>query len=355
MQQLETEAGFPAPTGSGTDGQNQAFNLLIGTNTAEGKGNVTGYLTYRAQNPVSQGNRDFAACLLRITNPPFCDGSITSNIVSAGIIEGNRDRLHGDRQQVPAVRYARWQRRRGIQLEPVPVLSARERTLVAGLFAHYDIEDWAKPYVEFNYTNDKSTMQVAPSGFFYGGDPKTPVPGGSADGGVLIPCNSALFSASEQAQLSQFCGTGDSPPGYVNLFIGRRNIEGGPRKTEWEHQNYCMVGGIKGDVTNAWKYDAYFSNYNTSLTQTNTGFLSWNAINSALNVDSAGQCITPSSANCIPWQIFTQGAVTRAAANSLAVPAIETGTIEERIVTGNITGDLGKYGVRLPSANEGSR
>ena len=35
------------------------------------------------------------------------------------------------------------------------------------------------------------------------------------------------------------------------------------------------------------------------------------------------------------------------------MPAIETGTIQERIISGNVTGDFGKYGLKLPTANEG--
>jgi len=353
MQQLETEAGFPAPTGSGTDGQNKTFSLIIGTNTADHKGNVTGYLTYRAQNPVLQGNRDFAACLLASGNPPFCNGSPTSNIVSAGVIEGaevdysvvgNGFQPYPAAGSVPPPLF---------NSSPYQYFQLESSRYLAGVFAHYDITDWAKPYLDFNYENDKSTAQVAPSGLFYGSDPKTPVPGAAATGGTYIPCDSSLFSASQQAQLSPFCGTGGSPPGYVDLFIGRRNIEGGPRITEWEHQNYRIVGGVRGDVTDAWNYDVYFSNYYTSLIQTNLGFLSWNAINAALNVNAAGQCVTPASDTCIPWQIFTQGAVTPAAANALAVPAIETGNIQERIVSGNITGDLGKYGIKLPTARDG--
>ena len=238
MQQNETDAGFPAPTGSGTDGQNKAFNLIIGTNTADGKGNVTGYLTYRGQNPVSQGNRDFASCLLLSNNlpgPAACSGSVTSNLFSAGIIEGNEQdyTVIGNTFQpfgTPGGNPGPF-----FNSSPFQYFQLQSARYLAGVFAHYDINDWAKPYLEFAYENDKSNAQVAPGGFFYGGDPKTPVPGGSADGGALVPCNSALFSAQQQATLAPFCGTGDSPPGYVNLFIGRRNIEGSPRNTEWQH------------------------------------------------------------------------------------------------------------------------
>ena len=37
-------------------------------------------------------------------------------------------------------------------------------------------------------------------------------------------------------------------PGYVSLWIGRRNIEGGPRSTQWEHNNYRVVAGPNYDT-----------------------------------------------------------------------------------------------------------
>src|SRR5207253_1599934 len=63
--------------------------------------------------------------------------------------------------------------------------STRTTRYVGGVYAHYDINDWAKPYLEFNYIDDKSSIQIAPSGLFIGGDAR------SLDGASeFVPCNS---------------------------------------------------------------------------------------------------------------------------------------------------------------------
>jgi iron complex outermembrane recepter protein len=227
---------------------------------------------------------------------------------------------------------------------------------MGGVFAHYDVETWLKPYFEFNYMNDKSTAATAPSGLFLASDPKSPVTfpaGQSADGAsVYMPCNSALLSAQEASTLAPYCGQYGAPPGYLSLWIGRRNIEGGPRSTQWEHNNYRVVGGATGNLGDAWNYDAYFSNYYTSLQQTNVNFLSWDAINNALNVGPGGQCLSGGS-SCVPYQIFKQGAVTPDQVAYLNSLGTQTGWVREAIISGSVTGDLGKYGVTIPLANDG--
>ena len=358
MQSLLAAQGFPVPSGSVTDGRNRAFTLVMGSNTADAKGNVTAYFTYRSADPVSQANRDFAACLLveRGNNASRCTGSANSNYFEpgAGTALDNVFTVVGN--QLVAWPNAASSPPAFFNSSVFQYFSSQTSRYMGGLFAHYDLTDWAKPYLEFNYLNDKSSIQIAPSGMFIGGDSKSPVtfPAGSGPDGasLYMPCNSALLSAQEQTTLAPYCGINGAPPGYVAMLVGRRNIEGGPRSSDWEHNNYRVVGGVKGDLTEAWNYDAYFSNYYTTLTQFNGGYLSYSAINNALNVGPGGTCLT-GGRSCIPWQIFTQGGVTAAQAASLATPATEGGFVRERIVSGNITGELGKYGVKSPLANDG--
>ena len=67
LESLQDAAGFPhAPTdwwgGATTDS-----TLIIGTNTADGKGNVTAYVGYRNIQPVLESKRDFSACSISTT------------------------------------------------------------------------------------------------------------------------------------------------------------------------------------------------------------------------------------------------------------------------------------------------
>ena len=56
---------------------------------------------------------------------------------------------------------------------------------------------------------------------------------------------------------------------------------------------------------------------------------------------------------CVPWNIWTPGGVTAAQLAYLTVPATWSTTAMEYIADASVTGDLGKYGVKIPFANDG--
>ncbi len=56
---------------------------------------------------------------------------------------------------------------------------------------------------------------------------------------------------------------------------------------------------------------------------------------------------------CVPYNVFQPGGVTPAALGYVQVPGFSAGSTTETIVSGSITGDLGQYGVKLPSAADG--
>jgi outer membrane receptor protein involved in Fe transport len=160
------------------------------------------------------------------------------------------------------------------------------------------------------------------------------------------------LSTQEQTAL---CGAEAGTGITVPVQIGRRNIEGGPRIESFEHDNYRVVLGMKGDFADAWHYDAYGSYYYTSLFSSSTNYLSNNGIENALNVvgTAANPVCASGAAGCVPWNIFTTGGVTPAALSYLNALGTSHGAIEEQIFEGFITGDLGKYGVKSPWANDG--
>ena len=112
---------------------------------------------------------------------------------------------------------------------------------------------------------------------------------------------------------------------------------------------------MKGDFADAWHYDAYGSYYYTSLFNLNSNYLSLGNLAQALQVGgtaAAPVCLSGNPA-CVPYNIFQQGGVTQQQLAFLDKLGSSRGTIEEQIFEGDLTGDLGKYGVKSPWANDG--
>jgi len=60
-----------------------------------------------------------------------------------------------------------------------------------------------------------------------------------------------------------------------------------------------------------------------------------------------------SDTSCVPWNIFNEGGVTADQVNYLNSLGTEYGTVAEKIVSGQATSDLGRYGLQLPWATDG--
>ncbi len=81
-QNAQTAFGVTPLTGTSHDGRNRTFNLIAGTNFADGKGNVTAYFGYLNTDPVTSGQRDFGGCQLAANanlDGADCSGSSNSN------------------------------------------------------------------------------------------------------------------------------------------------------------------------------------------------------------------------------------------------------------------------------------
>jgi outer membrane receptor protein involved in Fe transport len=354
MQGLLRTAGEKVPKGSVNDGQTKAFSLLLGTNVADGRGNVTAYLNYRQADPIRQGARDFSACQLHVAiangiASPACAGTANSNLFT--VAATNQDYTVVGNQFLP------WPQAGSnppalFNSNLYNYLSRGDERYMGGFLASYDLSPFARPYAEFGFMNDRSTVENAPSGLFYQSNPLVP------STGLLVNCDNPFLSAQQQGVIG--CTPADIAAGNSkDLYIGRRNVEGGGRKQSYEHQNYRGVFGLKGDAGGGFKYDAYLQYYYTTLQQTSDNYFSWQGINRALQVVDVGGVPTCKAKrdnvdpNCVPYNIFQEGGVTPEAVAYLNSLGTQYGSVEERIVSATVNGDLGRYGVKLPTADEG--
>ena len=307
MQGLLSKTVTPVP-GTAWDGRNRDLSLIFGMNAPDAKGNVTGYFTYSEQDPVTQGARDYSACQLKASAAGVgtCSGSSNSNIFYAAdgsggtySVLGNNFITRGSAVTTPPAVF---------NANPYEYLLQENKRYTAGFFANYKINDHVELYSNFGAMDSISNVNVGPSALFQGS-------GVTPSGGFLVNCNNPFLSASEQAGMQ--CTAANIASGATkDLYIGRRNIEGGPRDSYYDHNNYRIVAGARGDVTDGWKYDAYASFYSTSLQTKIQNYLSLKAIQDALLVKGTAAnpvCIS-GNAGCVPSNIFKDGGVTPAAA-----------------------------------------
>jgi iron complex outermembrane recepter protein len=358
MQSLARANGFDTTSSSLHDGQSKDFSLLAGTNVADGKGNVTAYFEYRHQLPVYASARDFSSCEVQINFDPVtgnqipnkCIGSPNSNHFAVGnnvySVVGNQLLPWPQAGSSPPTEF---NSNRYISLQ------REDERYNAGFMAHLDMNDHVRPYVDFFFMNDKSTTNVAPSGLFYPAGNTTTASTPGVGGQNLVNCTNPLLSAQEVGILCNDQLNSTVINGSAVVDIGRRNIEGGPRIAYFEHTNYRAVVGATGEFVSGWTYDAYGQYFYTSLFNSNSNYLDYSKIDNALQVTTdpnSGKPVCISGPPCVPYNLWTEGGVTADQAAYLTSPGTAYGSVTERILHADITGDLSGYGVKSPLADD---
>src|SRR5690606_24015481 len=246
IQQAIDDLGFEQARDDVTDGGTTNVNLLVGMNTADGRGNITAYLGYRDINSVLQRDRDFSACALANTadNSLECGGSLTKVPAIVTDFAGTYYDVVGD-QFVP------WD---GTYYNygPLNYFQRPDTRFTGGFFGRYEVSDTMEGYAELMFMDDRSRSQIAASGAFFVTDE--------------IRCSNAFLSAQQFAALG-CTSTDDVAP----FYIGRRSVEGGPRIDDLRHTSFRMLAGVRGDITDNWGYDvsANFSRLSFSETYLN--------------------------------------------------------------------------------------
>jgi outer membrane receptor protein involved in Fe transport len=362
MQGLMRQFGYTPPTGMIQDGRNRTFDLLVGTNFADGNGNVTAYLSYRHADPIESSQRDYGACQL---NPirdanhnvigAACGGSSNSNYFApvtgpdAGTAYSVKGHSFVPRGAVATTPPAIYNGQRDISL------TREDDRYNAAIMAHEEITDYFQPYAEFFFMDDRTHQQVAPAALFQNANPLDP----TGAGNYYINCSNPLLSAQQQAILctpAQIAADKANPGSAdAQVNIGRRNIEGGARYTDFEHTNYRTVFGAKGDFADAWSYDAYGQYFYTAFFDSNQKYLNFQSITNALLVSGTAAHPTCIGApqGCVPYNIFSDGGVTQQQLTYLYELGTARGASTLRTLHADITGRLGEYGVKSPLAAQG--
>lgn len=376
--------GFDFPTGSVADGGTFDGTISIGVKFDENRGHAVAYFGYRKARPIIQANRDYSACVLQNdgNGNPQCGGSATSGNGNVIIFDDFGGPSATSTIYTFAPNGGFVNETSLFNFAPTNHYQRPDERYTAGVFADYEVNESIRPYLEFMFMDDRTVAQIAPGGDF---------------GNTLtVNCNNPLMSATQRAivcdnenLINGFLGTfplavgapynpnpGAAPINFIDPTTGasynraffqvlRRNVEGGPRRSDLQHTNYRGVIGARGDLDQVWSYDAYYQYGRSNYTQVYSNEFSQARLTRALDVIDdprtpgvidpiCRSALDGTDPGCVPYDIFSgEGGVSDAAVTYLSATGFQKGKTSEQVANASLTAQLGNYGIQSPWADTG--
>ena len=348
IQSIERSAGLNPRSGSLYDGRNVDVTGVFGTELFGGDGHLVAYGGYRHNQGVYGSSRDFSGCTLQETGSSYqclLDGTTPAGqFVPNG---GNGPSLTLDPATGNTFR-AFDTARDGYNAAPFQTLARPDTRFNAGMFGHYTVSKHADAYVEATFSDDHTSVLYEDAGT---------TPTGSGLNVFGINCNNPLLSAGEVDSLCTQNGLG--PTDTAQVGIGRRNVEGSMREDDFRHRSYRVLLGVKGDINDVWNYDVNGQYGNTDSHERLSNDISQLRLGRALNVvgvngvPTCRSVVDGTDPACVPYNIFSAGGVTPAAVNYITAAGAQDGYAKQYVFDAKVLGDLSKYGIKSPLANNG--
>lgn len=202
----------------------------------------------------------------------------------------------------------------------------------------FKVNQAAEVYSHLSYVQSDVSLDNASSGTF-GNVYSVPI------GNPFIPdamrqqlCDALLIGADK-------CVAGPAGDTVMDLTVNRRFTEMGTRPVDIENKTVQLLAGVRGDINADWNYDAYVSHGETQqlLTRRNWGSLS--KLRNALNTVSATECLVPGAssavAGCVPINVFgPEGSITPEMLDYINLSSMSKTTIKQDVASASISGVL---------------
>lgn len=244
----------------------------------------------------------------------------------------------------------------GSTLRNTGQLAAGLKRYAFNLLAHYDVSDAFRPFIEAKYVRVNAVQEGQPSfwqgglkGFFATTDEQF----------AAIPelrCNNP-FLTSQALTTMQSVGL-CANPATGTFTMSRFNVDFGGRGEYHKRETYRVVAGVEGTFNDDWNYEiaVNYGRLDTRMKSLNNlklfdvngnldGFLL--AIDAVRN--SAGQIVcrvnadastTNDRPDCVPINVFGEGAPSQAALNFVNTTTTRKERAEEFVATASLAGDL---------------
>ena len=324
IQEKMDDRNFEYPTGnSGIDGRSYNFDATLGGSFDGDNGHAVVYATYRKTNELRQEARDYSSCALNAAGTA-CGGSGNAIIPNfyIGAVDGSTGAIDWNsfRNYATLTPDSGFQNSSGnvYNYAPINHFMRPDERVSLGAFVNYDVNEYFRPFLEVSYMHDRTVAQIAESGTFFNEAYTLPV--------------SQLNQAQQDFLQSEY---GIDPAGEFATYIGKRNVEGGPRKSNLDHNSYRVVLGAEGDINDSWNYEVSFQYGATSSSAAYENDFFGPRIATAVDKD-----LCAADSECIFYDVFTYNGVTPESAGRLTGTGILNGFTSQMIMSGFVSGEL---------------
>ncbi|KQO13060.1 TonB-dependent receptor [Sphingomonas sp. Leaf242] len=339
---LARAAGFNSVRGLTNDGGRADLTLTAGKKFFDGKLRISGFANYKHTDPVLLSDRSNTGCYLTQTslNAPISCG-LTPSSSTSGLVTplsgANKDAQfvnnpNGSRTFVP---FGAGPGNASNYFNNYSYQRPSER-INAGGFVSLDISPNVELYGSGIWFRDKSYTNYP----------------GIAGGKVQVSCNNPFLSGT---QATAICGAAAGTGTTVPINLAYRLGDNNDQPDSYLNTGARFTAGIRGKVGSAWTYDVggVYARNHQDYTPT---LINSTRLQNSINVGgtlAAPTCATTADAACVPFDAFSAGNTNPALVSYLfnKGTAVTTGTLYD--VQANVTGDLGKYGVTSPFAEQG--
>lgn len=343
------------------DGTTQKFDLTIGGNFADDRGNAVVSVSYTDRGDVFFADRSFSAISL------FESGD--------GLIPGGSSNIPGTRLTLSSAQLASLN---GLAFDPATacpgiiggvrfgdqgtvlpycdpedrfnfaplnyLLRPLERVQISSI-GHFDITDNFTAYAELFFMDNRNEWQQAPNA----GGLQT---SGAPRGEFHIPdfaINPVLFPATQQFLIDNpqvFDADGDGTA--IIQGTGRRSVETGARNYKYDRNSYNATVGLKGDFeagNTTWNWDTFFQFQHAKTDEDIAGQLSQLrlSLGSSVVVDPAApggaRCVNE-FVGCVPVNFLGLNSLTPEAAAFISPNHGVTNVLTRQIYGGFISGEI---------------
>jgi len=315
------------------DANRLRVDATVGGNFADGRGNAVLSIGYTDTDELRQGDRSFGEFSLNSVtgNPAGSPVAIPALVILPGarsVAEGGVG-LTGN-QQIDLTTGELRSFFNPFNFNPDNFFQTpQERFQLLGR-ANYEINNHFDVYLDALYVRSSVDAQLASSALF----------GVNAD----VPIGNPFIPEGMRQQLCTEFGIADCTVGNtetVNMTIGRRFEELGPRLNDFTNTTFQFTVGTRGDLVAGWTYDAYYQYGESVQDQVRGNWGSRSRAVQALGAVSTTECLDPSG-GCVPLNPFgAEGSVTSEMIDFFNLDALLGNRVQQEVAHGSVTGDLG--------------